>query len=543
MSAETSAHALGWLLTYLLHSSALLGAAWLLARRLPRNAISAREGLWKLALLAGLATSSLQVALGLDPWLGRFRIEPAPSAPIERSAESPLDGLSLAALAGDAQQPALASAPAQLERAALSAPANALLVPEAPALFAQLASSLGWRTDARDALRPHAPALDTARAALFAGQGVLRGLLLRARQVDWIAFAARAWALAALLGLAHLLLGHLQLALALRSRRVIAQGPAQAELARLCRAAGCTRRVRLSSSPALLAPVAFGWWRCEICLPERALEALSPAQLRSMLAHELAHLLRRDPLWLLLGGALERVLFVQPLNRVARREIEDASEYQCDAWAMRNGGGGLPLASCLTEVAGWLRPGRGPQGVGLVPAMASRCSRLSERVERLLAQPDDEPRQAWLAPACTTLCCALVLGAPAVVAQRESARAELRELAESADEDDSRSGAPDVREAAAEPAGSELELALGVLDEEILGLTRELAELRSEIGNSSAERALQLELAQIERRVRDLARRRARLHALAALLAAQESDAPSDAVGVPAPTSTSSASF
>ncbi len=77
-----------WLVTYLLHSSLLLGAAWLLQARLPR----AGESLWRTALLAGVLTATLQVGLGLNPLTGTLhfvsveRIEAAPTARIRPSA-------------------------------------------------------------------------------------------------------------------------------------------------------------------------------------------------------------------------------------------------------------------------------------------------------------------------------------------------------------------------------------------------------------------------------------------------------------------------
>jgi hypothetical protein len=66
--------------------------------------------------------------------------------------------------------------------------------------------------------------------------------------------------------------------------------------------------VRSSVTPALAAPISFGILRAEVCVPERALTELAPDELRAMLAHELAHVVRRDPLWLALAGVLERVL-------------------------------------------------------------------------------------------------------------------------------------------------------------------------------------------------------------------------------------------
>src|SRR5207244_13507506 len=96
-------------------------------------------------------------------------------------------------------------------------------------------------------------------------------------------------------------------------------------------------------------PVALG--RAEICVPELALSELGAEQQRSMLAHELAHLARRDSLWLAGASLIERCFFFQPLNRLARRELETTAEYLSDEWAMRNTRSAVALAKCLATVA------------------------------------------------------------------------------------------------------------------------------------------------------------------------------------------------
>ena len=54
-----------WLLTYLIHSTVLLGVAWLVTR--PRRLEpAARELLWKVALVAGLVTGTIQSRLALS---------------------------------------------------------------------------------------------------------------------------------------------------------------------------------------------------------------------------------------------------------------------------------------------------------------------------------------------------------------------------------------------------------------------------------------------------------------------------------------------
>ena len=119
----------------------------------------------------------------------------------------------------------------------------------------------------------------------------------------------------------------------------------------------------------------------EICLPEAVVTDLGPEQQRGVLAHELAHLVRRDPLWLGIAQVMERLFFLQPLNWLARRELQVTAEYVCDDWATHQVGSGLPLARCLLTVAEWIAGATGPLPE---PAMAARGSHLMRRVERLV---------------------------------------------------------------------------------------------------------------------------------------------------------------
>src|SRR2546426_11572527 len=54
-----------WLLTYLIHSTVLLGIAWLVTRR-RRLEPAASDLLWKVALLASLVTGTIQARLRLS---------------------------------------------------------------------------------------------------------------------------------------------------------------------------------------------------------------------------------------------------------------------------------------------------------------------------------------------------------------------------------------------------------------------------------------------------------------------------------------------
>jgi len=138
------------------------------------------------------------------------------------------------------------------------------------------------------------------------------------------------------------------------------------------------QEVGLTVSEGLASPVALG--ASEICLPERALSELDPIRMESILAHELAHLVRRDPMWLTIARVIEAVFFFQPLNVLARRRMQEAAEFASDAWASARVARPLDLAHCLARVAEWtIAAPRLP-----VPAMAERRGAvLVRRVERL----------------------------------------------------------------------------------------------------------------------------------------------------------------
>lgn len=140
--------------------------------------------------------------------------------------------------------------------------------------------------------------------------------------------------------------------------------------------------MRLSTSAFLTSPVALG--RREICLPPQALTELTPERQEAMLAHELAHLVRRDPTWLAACDLLEAVFFFQPLNRLGRRRLQATAEFLCDDWAVARTGRRMAFAECLAQVAGWIEAS--PESRALpaaVPGMASRDSALIQRVQRL----------------------------------------------------------------------------------------------------------------------------------------------------------------
>jgi HEAT repeat protein/beta-lactamase regulating signal transducer with metallopeptidase domain len=181
-----------------------------------------------------------------------------------------------------------------------------------------------------------------------------------------------------------------QLARRLGGRALVRNHPAVGELTELSHRSGLRRPIVLTVCDRLSSPIVVGL--SEVSVPGIALRELDGPQRRSMLAHELAHLVRFDPAWLSIAALIERVFFFQPLNRLARRRIQADAELLCDAWAAEQTGSGLTLAKCLVRVAEWIDAAPRPIPIA---GMAEERSQLVDRVRRLVEekQPMWNPRR------------------------------------------------------------------------------------------------------------------------------------------------------
>lgn len=340
----------GWLLTYTVHSTVLLGLAWLVLRNRRVNAASS-DLIWKAALVGGIVTASLQTGLNLSP-AGSFSLVPAVDA---RSVTGAFQRSNL------------------LDQA--SSP-----IPVDPVTAEPFVAS---------------PAPDAGASASPVPVTTI---------LTWAWLAVATLLLFWYLGRRLILVGRLG------DRQSVGDGDLSRHLETLRAGAGIRRRIRLTASQTISSPVALG--RDEICLPSAALVDLAPDQQRAMLAHELAHLVRRDPHWLLAACLIERAFFFQPLNRLARRGVQETAELLSDDWAARLTGG-VPLARCLVKVAEWMQAS--PLGLP-VAGFAEERSQLSSRVTRLLettvfGAPASRRTTAGLAIAALTLTVLFVPGA------------------------------------------------------------------------------------------------------------------------------------
>lgn len=123
-----------------------------------------------------------------------------------------------------------------------------------------------------------------------------------------------------------------------------------------------------------------------ICLPPWALHSLSEQQLQSMLAHEVAHVSRRDVMWSVSIRVLQVLLPFQPLLGLVKQRIAYHAELACDDWSARITGKPMALAQTLGQCAENLlqRP---------TPALAAGMadSQLVARVRRLTSREPQQP--------------------------------------------------------------------------------------------------------------------------------------------------------
>lgn len=112
----------------------------------------------------------------------------------------------------------------------------------------------------------------------------------------------------------------------------------------------CGASIRLGESPA---PRAFtaGLLRPVICLTRGLVDCLSERELQTVLLHERAHQIRRDPVRLALIDFLVRTLWFLPAARPLGSFLADRIEQAADDRVASTGGDPLELASALVKVA------------------------------------------------------------------------------------------------------------------------------------------------------------------------------------------------
>jgi beta-lactamase regulating signal transducer with metallopeptidase domain len=158
----------------------------------------------------------------------------------------------------------------------------------------------------------------------------------------------------------------------------------------LRRPLGISRAVDVRPSDAVLTPCAARLVRPVIWLPSSLLTGAPVDQVEALLAHELAHVARRDWLWNNVQRGIESLLFFHPAAWWLGRRIRQEREHACDDLAVAACGDPLALAEALAELA---RARHYPPRLGL----AARGGALAQRILRLLSGTPSRRRWGALA--------------------------------------------------------------------------------------------------------------------------------------------------
>jgi beta-lactamase regulating signal transducer with metallopeptidase domain len=232
-----------------------------------------------------------------------------------------------------------------------------------------------------------------APAAVAAAEG-LGASAAAERRIGAAAWVAAGWligVLGMLVRMGHAVAGAGRLR---RAGRPAAAGEALRAIANELEAMlGMAGRVGLLVVDALSGPAVVGVWRPVILWPAAWATGMPEWQVRAILAHELAHIVRRDYLVNLLQMAVEALLFFNPAVWWMSRQARIEREACCDALAARMLGdsGEWDLARALAEAAGAANMPAGAMAFGGPPRRS-----LLERVRRLL-EPAHRPtfRLPW----------------------------------------------------------------------------------------------------------------------------------------------------
>ncbi len=197
-----------------------------------------------------------------------------------------------------------------------------------------------------------------------------------------LALVLGVWAIGALVLASRLLVGRfILLRFCARSQSVFDVGLFE-RVQGIARKLGLKQSVQVLEASRIHTPVVFGLFQLTIALPAGFTERFDRRQQEAILAHELAHLAARDPLWYLLADGLVSVLWWHPLMWLARSRLQVTSEMAADEACVLAENGPETLAECLVTIAQEISTPGSLESIGIEGS--GFRSRLGQRVERLL---------------------------------------------------------------------------------------------------------------------------------------------------------------
>ncbi len=152
-------------------------------------------------------------------------------------------------------------------------------------------------------------------------------------------------------------------------------------------------------------PMALGFFKPMILMPEVLLNSLEDSAKKQILKHELAHLLRYDDWTNLLQHLIQAFYFFHPAVWLIGRRVDVEREIACDDFVLDGAGKAKAYALMLTQFANRERD----RHLAAASAVWNKQSQIKERIEMLLDHHrNTAPRPARLSTGLLTLAALLV---------------------------------------------------------------------------------------------------------------------------------------
>lgn len=168
---------------------------------------------------------------------------------------------------------------------------------------------------------------------------------------------------------------------------------------------GISRLVTFGISSRIHVPMTIGALKPVVLLPIGTLLALSPAQLEAVMAHELAHIKRRDYLVNVLQSFVEVIFYYHPAIWWLSAQIRKERENCCDDLAVAACGDDLAYAKALLSLQAYAKG-----APAFAMAFSNKKDHLLNRVKRILNHPINRNRiMEKFSMATLVLICLLVI--------------------------------------------------------------------------------------------------------------------------------------
>jgi beta-lactamase regulating signal transducer with metallopeptidase domain len=245
--------------------------------------------------------------------------------------------------------------------------------------------------------------------------GLMRGAvpaLLRGRAI-LVPAAGAIWIAGVLFCAGHIAIAWRRTRVLARRGLIPAPGSLQETMGELCRRLSVRQVVTVFRSSCASVPMVIGFRRPAILLPARSTMALESSGMRAVLAHELAHVKRRDYLVNWSQLVADALLFHHPAARWVSRRIRLEREYCCDDVAVAVSGDARRYARALAA----LEDARGESSNVELRISNFDPGALLDRIQRIVGAPRPTltPARGLAAVVVTSIVAAIVLGIATVV--------------------------------------------------------------------------------------------------------------------------------